>query len=207
MIEILQDPTLINPNLVYMLLMAGLWLGATGTYIPGTGIVEIAGVGLIVLTLYLMTLLATNWIALILLVVGASIFFLLPLFKPEWIRIAIAGLGLQAASSLFLFEGAIVSPVLIIAGVIVAWFYHQTILKSILKQHRELSSTQKDEFLVGAHGRVVAPIEDKGTVQVKGELWTARSLSRLESGTPIVVTEQQGLELHVEKAKRDTRDN
>jgi len=206
MMEFLQDPALISPNLVYILLMAGLWLGATGTYIPGTGVVEIAGAGLILGTLYLMTLMATNWIALLLLVVGATTFFLLPLLKPEWIRIAEAGLLLQAVSSLFLFNDATVSPVLIVVGVLLAWGYHRTILKAILKQHRELSSTQKDEFLVGSHGRVVAPIDDKGTVQVKGELWTARSPSRLESGTEIIVTEQHGLELQVEKAKRDTPD-
>jgi len=204
--EILQDPTFISPNLVYLLLMAGLWLGATGTYIPGTGVVEVAGVGLLMLALYLMTLIATNWIALVALVIGASVFFLLPLLKPEWIRIAQVGLVVQAVSSFFLFHEALVSPILIVMGVLLAWVYHYTILQSILKHHRELSSTQKDEFLVGAHGRVVSAIEDRGTVQVKGELWTARSPSRLESGTPIVVTEQQGLELHVEKAKRDTID-
>lgn len=204
--DFLQDPTLISPNLVYLLLMAGLWLGATGTYIPGTGIVEIAGAGLILGTLYLMTLVATNWVALILLVAGASIFFLLPLLKPEWIRIAELGLLVQAVSSFFLFEDQIVSPVLVIVAVMLAWLYHRTILKAVLKHHQELSSTQKDEFLVGTHGRVVAPIDGKGTVQVKGELWTARSPSRLESGTEIIVTEQQGLELHVEKAKRDTAD-
>ena len=204
--EFLQDPTLISPNLVYLLLMVGLWLGATGTYIPGTGIVEVVGLGLMILTLYLMTLLATNWLALIILVIGAVAFFVLPLLKPEWIRLAQAGLVVQAVSSFFLFDNMMVSPVLVGVGVLVAWLYHATILQSILKQHRELSSTQKDQFLVGAHGRVVAPIEDKGTVQVKGELWTARSSSRLERGTPIIVTEQQGLELHVEKAKRDTID-
>jgi len=204
--EILQDPTLISPNLVYLLLMAGLWLGATGTYIPGTGIVEVAGAGLLLLTLYLMTLVATNWIALAVLVIGASVFFLLPLLKPEWIRLAQAGLIVQAVSSFFLFKDGMVSPVLVVGGVLLAWLYHYTILQSILKHHRELSSTQKDEFLVGAHGRVVSPIEDKGTVQVKGELWTARSIDRLERDTQIVVTEQQGLELHVEKAKRDTID-
>jgi membrane-bound ClpP family serine protease len=79
--EFLQDPTLINPNLVYLLLMVGLWLGATGTYIPGTGIVEVAGAGLLILTLYLMTLVTTNWLALVVLVIGASTFFLLPLLN------------------------------------------------------------------------------------------------------------------------------
>jgi len=76
--ELFQDP-----NVVYLLLMAGLWVSATGTYIPGTGVAEIAGAGLILGTVYLMSLLATNWVALIALVVGAALFFLLPLLKSN----------------------------------------------------------------------------------------------------------------------------
>jgi membrane-bound serine protease (ClpP class) len=205
--NILQDPTLISPNIIYLLLMVGLWLSATGTYIPGTGIIEISGAGLILLTLYLLTLVSTNWVALVLVIVGALVFFMLPLFKPEWIRIAEGGLVVQAVASFLLFSDSTVSPVLILTGVLLAWFYHRTILKAILKQHHQLSSTQKDAFLVGAQGRVVAPIDNQGTVHVKGELWTARSTSRLESGTDVVVTEQDGLELKVEKLKRDTKTN
>lgn len=199
--ELFQDP-----NVVYLLLMAGLWVSATGTYIPGTGVAEIAGAGLILGTVYLMSLLATNWVALIALVVGAALFFLLPLMKSDWAVFAKAGLALQALASFFLFSGAAVSPLLIALAVLLAWFYHRNILQSILKQQRELSSTQKDEFLVGERGRVMASIDERGTVQVNGELWTARSRSRLESGTEIVVTRQDGLELHVEKAKRDESD-
>ena len=196
--EFLQDP-----NVIYLLLMAGLWISATGTYIPGTGVAEIAGAGLILGTVYLMSLLTINWLAVIALVAGASLFFLLPLFKSEWENYAIGGLALQAGASFFLFAEASVSPILIAVGVLLAWGYHRTILRSIIQQQRSLSSTQKDEFLVGARGRVMATIEDRGTVQVKGELWTARSRSRLESGAEIVVTQQEGLELHVEKAKRE----
>jgi len=194
---------LTDPNVLYVLMMAGLWISATGTYIPGTGIAEIGGAGLILGTLYLMSLLATNWIAVIALVAGASLFFLLPLFKSEWENLAIAGLGVQALASFMLFAEASVSPFLIAFGVLLAWVYHRSILRSILRQRLELSSTQKDAFLVGARGRVMADIEDRGTVQVRGELWTARSPSRLESGTEVVVTRQDGLELHVDKAKRE----
>ncbi len=193
---------LTDPNVIYLLLMAGLWISATGTYIPGTGVAEIGGAALILGTLFLLAQVATNWIAVIALVIGASLFFLLPLLKSEWERFAIAGLALQAGASFFLFYGTSVSPIWIAVGVLVAWAYHRTILRRVVEQQRTLSSTQKDAFLVGERGRVVAEIEDRGTVQVHGELWTARSRSRLESGAEIVVTGQEGLELHVEKAKR-----
>ncbi len=195
-----------DPNFVYFLLMAGLWVSATGTYIPGTGVAEVAGIALIVGSLYLMSLLAVNWIAVIALVAGASLFFLLPLLKAEWEPFAIAGLLIQAVASFFLFSEGSVSPLFIAVGVLLAFAYHRGILRSILQQQRELSSTQKDEFLVGERGRVMAEIDERGTVQVKGELWTARSHLRLETGTEVVVTQQDGLELHVEKAKRGSAD-
>lgn len=192
-----------SANVVYLLLMAGLWVSATGTYIPGTGVAEAAGAALLIGTLYLLSTLAVNWLAVIALVVGAGVFFLLPLLKSEWEPFAIAGLALQAVASFALFATEQVSPFLIGLAVLLAWLYHRGILRSILRQQRELSSTQKDEFLVGERGRVMGAIEGRGTVQVHGELWTARSRTRLESGTEIVVTQQEGLELHVEKAKRE----
>jgi membrane-bound serine protease (ClpP class) len=197
--EFLQDP-----NVVYVLLMAGLWVSATGTYIPGTGVAEVVGAALLIGTLYLLSLLTVNWLAVIALVVGAGVFFLLPLFKSEREHFAIGGLALQAVASFALFSGAAVSPLLIGMAVLLAWLYHRSILRSILRQQRELSSTQKDEFLVGEHGRVMGAIDGRGTVHVRGELWTARSHARLESGTEIVVTQQEGLELQVEKAKRES---
>ncbi|MDE2635532.1 MAG: hypothetical protein OXI30_04140 [Chloroflexota bacterium] len=193
---------LTDPNVMYLLLMAGMWISAAGAYVPGTGVAEIGGAALIVGTLFLLAQVATNWIAVIALVIGASLFFLLPLLKAEWERFAIGGLAIQAVASFFLFEGASVSPIWIILGLLVAWAYHRTILRRIVEQHRTLSSTQKDAFLVGERGRVMATIEGRGTVQVHGELWTARSRSRLESGAEVVVTQQDGLELRVEKAKR-----
>jgi len=193
---------LIEANVVYLLLLGGLWLSATGTYIPGTGIVEVAGAAILLAVLALLSLLATNWLAVLALVAGAAFFFLTPLLKPAWKDIAVLGLALQGGASLFLFADAEVSPLLIILGLLLAWVYHRGLLSSILRQQRELSSTQKDEFLVGARGRVMSTVEERGTVQVKGELWTARSSARLERGTEVVVTQQDGLELHVEKAKR-----
>ncbi len=192
----------LNPDVIYLLLMLGLWMGATGAYIPGTGLAELGGVALILAALALMTQLATNWFAVVALVLGASLFFLLPLFKAEWERFAILGLVLQAVASFMLFAEAGVSLFWIGLGVLLALAYHRTILRAILRQGRTLSSTQKDEFLVGERGRVIAPIEERGTVHVGGELWTARSKHRLESGVEVIVTRQEGLELHVEKAKR-----
>ena len=64
-----------------------------------------------------MSLVATNWLAVIALVAGASLFFLLPLLKAEWEPFALAGLAVQAVASFFLFAEASVSPLFIVVGV------------------------------------------------------------------------------------------
>ena len=202
---------LLEPNVIYLLLMAGLWISATATYTLGetAGVAEVAGGGLLLGTIYLLSQLAgTNWLAVIALVLGAAVFFLLPLLKPDWelLRLAVVGLAVQVLASFMLFSGSAdvaVSPFLIVGSAAVAWLYQSTVLRYIIQQRRELSSTQKDEFLVGERGRVMGDIDERGTVQVKGELWSARSSSPIAGGTEIVVTGQDGLELHVEKAKRD----
>ena len=93
-----------DPNVIYLLLMAGLWISAAGAYIPGTGVAEIGGAALIVGTLFLLSQMAANWIAVIALVIGASLFFLLPLLKAEWERFAVGGPGDSGGRQLFPFR-------------------------------------------------------------------------------------------------------
>ncbi|HXQ44933.1 MAG TPA: NfeD family protein [Acidimicrobiales bacterium] len=52
--------------------------------------------------------------------------------------------------------------------------------------------------LFGANGVTVTDLTPRGTVQVRGETWTAESMcGRLPAGTPIEVLEVEGLRLRV----------
>ncbi|QPC83423.1 hypothetical protein G4Y79_03300 [Phototrophicus methaneseepsis] len=195
---------MIDPNLVYLGLIVGLWVGVTAVYITGTGIPEILSFVLIAGSLYVLTQMPTNWLAVVLMVVGFSGFLIAPFTSPRVGQFAEIGLGLQAVGSLLLFNGALnVSPLVIVPTLLVAWGYHRFLLLPIMRTQREESFLQKEDRVIGARGRVVTAIDPVGTVYVNGEHWTAHSQDAIPAGMPILVTGQRGLELEVEKAKRE----
>lgn len=195
------DPATINPNLVYMALVLGLWVGITAIYIPGTIVVEAVAFILLGATLLVLSAMPTNWLAVVLLILGLTGFLTVPFLNPRWARAAELGLILQGIGGFFLFNGLSVSPILLVITLGLSLAYHRTILLPIMRHQQQ----KPDDItnLVGAHGRVVKLIDPLGLVRVRGETWTARSSQQLEADTEIEVVAQNGLELIVEKAKHN----
>ena len=77
------DPALVDPNLIYLALIAGLWVGVTAVYMAGTGIPEILSIVLTGGSLLILTQLPTNWLAVILMVVGFGGFLVAPFTSPR----------------------------------------------------------------------------------------------------------------------------
>lgn len=193
----------IDPNLVYALLIIGLWLGVTSAYMPGTGAPEIVSLILIGGGLVLLAGMPTNWIALFVMVLGLAGFFIFPFMRPEKAVWAELGLIPQAIGGLFLFEGQLVSPLLILGSILLAWLYHRFILLPMMRLQKQPGVSEKDYDLTGASGRVIKEINPVGTINVGGEMWTARSEDDIAAGVEVTVLEQKGLELIVEKSKRN----
>lgn len=194
---------LLEPNIIYFLLVLGLWLGATAVFIPGIGIPEVGSIVLITLSLIIMGLMPTNWMAVLLIVIGVASFLLLPLRGEKYARFSEVGLVFQAIGGYFLFTEQSVSLVLIAITVFLGFLYNRYLLRPIMKSQREQSAYDVTNKILGAHGRVVQDIDRIGTVYVNKELWRARSDEALVKDTQIVVTAVDGLELIVEKSKRD----
>lgn len=197
-------PLIQNPNIVYLVLLLGLWLVVTAAYSPGTGIMEALSALAVIVAFLAMSEMPTQWWAVALIVVGVSGFLALPFVSAKWELPAQAGLVLQVIGGLFLFEGEGVAPMASIGTVALAWVYHHYILLPALRRHRQAVNVTELDLLLGARGRVVKPLTPVGTVHVNGEMWTARSNEPLPSGMEVVVTDKVGLELRVEKAKNDT---
>jgi membrane-bound ClpP family serine protease len=195
----------VSPDLVYIILMLGLWVGVTAAYMPGTGIGEVLGLILIGGSLLLLTQMNTNWTAVLVVILSVVGFLILPFLLPRYAVWAEAGLVLQFFGSLFLFNDAAVSPVLIIALVLLGWAYHHFALLPILKRYRA-GDDSEPLSVVGRIGRVTTAINPVGTVNIGGESWTARSDAPLDTGVHVVVTRQEGLQIEVEKTKRDLDD-
>jgi membrane-bound serine protease (ClpP class) len=196
----------VDPNIVYLILLFGLWSGVTAAYIPGTGVVELISAGASLAAIVILASMPTNWLALLILVVGVAGFLVMPFVNRRFALLAVGGLLLQAVGSFFLFEGISVSLPLIAATIALSLLYHRFVLLPILERHQTLPAWSDDDALIGARGRVMTALNPSGTVQAGGELWSARSNEPLDSGDEVEVVRREGLVLVVEplKRKRDT---
>lgn len=204
----MQLPFTVDPDLMYLILLLGLWSGVTAAYVPGTGIAELFSAAVSLGAIVLLTALPTNWLAVLLLVVGVSGFLIMPFIHRRFELLAVGGLLLQALGSLFLFNGMSVSVPLIAATIAISLLYHRFVLLPTLNRRLPDAMADEDDLLLGSTGRVVRPLDPVGTVQAGGELWTARADHPLESGEEVVVLRRDGLMLIVEgiKHKREQLD-
>ncbi len=199
----MPDFALIDPNLIYLALLTGLWLGVTALYVPGTWIPETVSVLMLVGSLVVLGSMATAWWAVILMILGVSMFLLLPFFGEKWGRFADIGLIGQAIGGYFMLQEGSVSPILIAITVILGFLYNRFVLIPTMKNQRKYNEYDESNAVVGIRGRVVKDLDPVGTVYVNKELWRARSSDTLDKDTPIMVVGQDGLELIVEKAKTE----
>jgi membrane-bound serine protease (ClpP class) len=198
---------LTDPNVVYLVLVVGLWVGVTAAYVPGTGLIEGMAAIALVVAIVIMASLPTNWWAVLILVLGVLSFLLVPFLNARLAILAQGGLILQAIGGVFLFNGLPVSWLLIALTIGIALLYHNFGLLPLLHKAREQKALIDDNGqLVGAFGRVITVFTPTGashvgTVNVRGEQWTAYSEKPLLAGDEIVVVERDGLQLFVEGLK------
>lgn len=196
-----------DPNVVYLVLVIGLWVAVTATYVPGTGVIEGLAVVALIIALIVMASLPTNWWAVLILVLGVLSFLLVPFLSPRSAILAQGGLILQAVGGAFLFNGLSVSWLLIALTIGIALLYHNFALLPLLRRLRQQKAVIDDNGqLLGAFGRVVTAfspsgVSHVGTVHVRGEQWTAYSDKPLLAGDAVVVLERDGLQLFVEGVK------
>lgn len=197
------DFSLVDPNLIYLALLAGLWLGVTALYVPGTWLPEIVSVIMVAGSLFVLGSMATTWWAVALLFLGVSMFLLLPFFGEKYGRFAEVGLAGQLIGGFFLFQEQSISPILLIVTVLFGLLYNRLVLVPTMKSQRGFNEYDESNEVIGIRGRVIKDLDPVGTVYVNKELWRARSSENLDKDTPIMVVGQDGLELIVEKAKNE----
>ena len=192
----------IDPNLVYLILIAGLWLSVVAVHMPGTGVAEVLAILGVGGALVALANSPTNWWALVLIVFGVLSFLVMPFLDRRLLLLAVGGLALQAAGSLTLFRGTAVSLPLIAITIAVSLFYYRFALVRIFSYRHLGPARVEDQSIVGEEGYVKSVLDPIGTVYVRGETWTARSDHTLDKGTQVAVVEQNGLTLYVEAVKQ-----
>jgi membrane-bound serine protease (ClpP class) len=199
---------MVDPNVVYFVLVCGLWLAVTSAYIPGTGIVEFISLVVTGAAIFMLAQLPTNWAGVLLLIIGVLSFLMVPLLNHRIARFAEAGLVLQLIGALILFHGLSLNLLLIGVTIGLSLAYHRLMLLPVLDKARRHTAVIDDNGqLVGATGYVAKAGEKQGSryigaIQVRGEQWSAWSDVPLKMGDEVMVISRDGLQLRVENAKR-----
>ena len=85
-----------------------------------------------------------------------------------------------------------------VSSILYAGFLWIVVRKTLQASHARPSHDLTT--LVGQIGEAKTRIHTEGTVQVDGELWSARSEKRIPNGSPVKVIDREGFVLIVEKS-------
>lgn len=199
--------TLTNPNVVYLLLIAGIWAVALAITTPGTGLAEAAAVVLLSLALLGLSRLPVNFIGLALIFVSLTL-YVLELKATSHGAFLIAGIFTLIGGSVFLFRSderavSVSLGLVTVTVVVTAGFFTFALRKALEMRHKP--PLQNPDAVVGALGEAKTDILKEGTVQVGSELWTAQADELILAGTKVQIVQRLGLRLKVVRAAQAAR--
>lgn len=193
---------LLNPNTIYLLIVAGLLLALLALAAPGTGILELVALGILAIAGYgiIASGLSINLWAIPVLAAGV-VLFVLSLRNKRGRVLLIAAIVALIIGSTYILQSEIwwqpaVNPALatvvsVILGLAI-WFVANQVIKAARSRPAHL------EQLVNEIGEAKTPVQKEGSVYVAGELWSAYSDQPIPKGARVRVVAQEGFHVKVE---------
>lgn len=192
---------LLNPTVAYLFLLGGVFLAMLALITPGTGFFEIGALFCIALAGYAIFNLSFNWWAMALVLLSA-VPFVYSIQKPKRELFLGVSILVLMVGSLFIFPSETGGPavnlfIALLASALVSGFLWIAALKSV--QASSVRPSHDLDALVGQIGEAKTKVHTDGSVQVNGELWSARSDKAIKAGSSIRVIRREGFMLFVEK--------
>jgi len=197
---------LLDPNVAYLILLAGVIMGFLALVTPGTGLFEIGAFFCIVLAGYVIYSVSFNGWALFLLVLSI-IPFIYSIQKPKRELYLGISILLMIVGSVFIFPSEetffAVNPfIAFVASAFASGFIWVSVRKSM--EAAGLSPIHDLGGLLGKIGEARTMVHEDGSVQVGGELWSAKSEKEIPVGSPIRVVRRDGFIVIVEKVSNSS---
>jgi membrane-bound serine protease (ClpP class) len=194
---------LLDPNIAYLVLLGSVLLGMMALVTPGTGFFELGAVFCVALAGYAVYNLSFTWWALILILLSI-VPFIYSIQKPKRELYLGISILILVIGSVFFFPNESGRPavnpfVAIVASALVSVFLWIAVGKTIQAAHARPSHDL--DALIGQVGEAKTKVHEEGSVQVAGELWTARSETPIKSGSMVRIVRREGFVLIVEKTK------
>jgi membrane-bound serine protease (ClpP class) len=200
--------TLINPNVVFLLLTLGIQALLIEFSHPGGWVAGFVGVVALALAIYGLGVLPVNWFGIVFLATSFVLFFL-DVKAPTHGALTAVGLGSFIVGALVLFNSPNVPsfervsvPLVIGTGIFIAAIFFTIVSFGLRARHAPLRTGRTQ--IIGRIGVARSTIDPVGTVQVGGELWTARLAegeAPIPKGIPIEVENLEGVRLRVRRTQ------
>jgi membrane-bound serine protease (ClpP class) len=194
----------VNANIAYILLIFGSIFVMLALVTPGTHLLEGGALLLLAAAGYEIFQLGFNVWALIVLIF-ALVLFTYAVYgrkRPRFDWALVLSIVMLIVGSLYIFPGKgwlpAVNPILaIVISVITAIFLWNAVRKGVQALHARPLQDLKN--LIDQVGQAKTEIFEAGSVQVSGELWSARSDKPISAGSRIRVVSREGFILVVER--------
>ncbi|MDP9301973.1 MAG: hypothetical protein M3P43_13945 [Actinomycetota bacterium] len=189
-----------SPSMIYVLLVFGLACLAFETTQPGFGFAGFAGLFLLALAVYGITVVPPTWFGLAVIVAGLGALALDVRLRRFGV-LTWGGTAVFALGSVLVYgrvaDPIRISPWLIAGATIAVFLFFGFALTVAIASRDRIVSTQRG--LIGLIGEARGKMAPDGPVFVKGALWRGRSLGEpIATGTRVRVRGVDGLVLKVE---------
>lgn len=196
-----METFLLNPNVLYIFLMLGFLLAVLAILAPGTGLLEIGALFSLFFAGWGVYNSAVNLWAVVLMMIGAIPFILVVRLRGgrRYLGLSLAAILTGAA---FIFQGPAwwqpaANPLLIIVvSALSAGYLWIAAIKTL--EMENVRPSHDLGGLLGAVGEAKTAVHEEGTIQVLGELWSARSSNPIAAGAQVRVAGRDGFILEVD---------
>jgi membrane-bound serine protease (ClpP class) len=200
---------ILNPNVAYLILVFAFLAAILSLFSPGTGVIEITALVLMVFSGWLIFKLKINIVALVILIFGVFPFLLALRKTRKWYHFVISLAALSLGSTfIFVTEGwkPAVNPVLaIFVNILMIGFLWVIIRKSLDAVMVPIRNRLVE--IVGETGETRSKVHLEGTIYLNGELWSAVSRQPINEYKKVRVISKQGYILEVEEIKEPENQN
>lgn len=193
-----------NPNIAYLLMLAGI----VGLYVeltnPGVIFPGVAGAICLILSFYALQTLPVNYAG-VLLILLAVVFFILEIKVTSYGLLTIGGIISLVAGSLMLFDSPSpffrVSLIILIPTVMVISVLFVAVTWFVIRAQRAAVTTGA-EGMAGMEGVALTDIAPggEGQISIHGEIWRAGSAEAVGRGERVVAVSVSGLKIEVKRS-------
>lgn len=190
-----------DPNIAYLLMMAGL----LGLYMefsnPGTIFPGVAGAICLILALTAFQVLPINYAGLGLIILGIAL-LVAEAFAPSFGVLGIGGILSLALGSFFLFDAEtdlMVDRTIIFTAVGTLGTFMLAVSYLVVRSQQS-KPTMGMEGLIGEIGEVKSKLGPAGKIFVHGEYWNARAEGEIDVGEKVQVIGYDGMALRVRRS-------